>query len=70
MVADDIGMTPILFKKTIQLGRSERRGESYSVPYVEPLSDVRTLGAVFVDNLLSIPFRVGEHATVHTLRQR
>mgnify|MGYP003438745403 CR=1 FL=1 len=25
-----------------QQGRSERRGESYSVPYVEPLSDERT----------------------------
>ena len=23
-------------------GRSERRGESYFVPYVEPLSDART----------------------------
>ena len=31
-----------LFKKTFQRGRNERRGEAYSVPYVEPLSDVRT----------------------------
>ncbi len=29
-------------KKAVQQGRSERRGESYSVPYVEPLSDART----------------------------
>jgi hypothetical protein len=27
----------------VQRGRSERRGESYSVPYVEPLSDARTM---------------------------
>jgi len=27
----------------IQQGRSERRGESYFVPYGEPLSDARTL---------------------------
>ena len=26
----------------VRQGRSERRGESYSVPYVEPLSDART----------------------------
>jgi hypothetical protein len=26
----------------VQQGRSERRGEAYSGPYVEPLSDVRT----------------------------
>ena len=31
----------------VQQGRSERRGESYSVPYVEPLSDARTLLADF-----------------------
>ncbi len=29
-------------KKAVQQGRSERKGESYSVPYVEPLSDART----------------------------
>ena len=27
---------------TVQQGRSEQRGESYSLPYVEPLSDTRT----------------------------
>ncbi len=32
----------------IQRGRSERRGESYSLSYVEPLSDARTkLGDFF-----------------------
>ncbi len=32
-----------MFKKTVQRGRSEQRGESYSAPYVEPLSDARTM---------------------------
>ena len=36
----------------VQRGRSERRGESYSGPYVEPLSDVRTPLAAFVNSLL------------------
>jgi len=31
-----------MVKKTVQQGRSERRGEAYSVQYVEPLSDTRT----------------------------
>jgi hypothetical protein len=31
-----------MFKRAVQRGRSERRGEAYSVPYVEPLSDART----------------------------
>jgi hypothetical protein len=42
-----------LFRKAVQQGRSERRGESYSGPYVEPLSDVRTPLAAFVNSLLS-----------------
>jgi hypothetical protein len=41
-----------LFRKAVQQGRSERRGESYSVPYVEPLSDARTMLADFVNSLL------------------
>jgi hypothetical protein len=41
-----------LFRKAVQQGRSERRGESYSVPYVEPLSDVRTPLVAFVNGLL------------------
>ena len=34
---------------------NERRGESYSVPYVEPLSDARTQLADFVSILLMRP---------------
>ncbi len=39
-------------KKAVQQGRSERRGESCSVPYVEPLSDARTPLAGFFRILL------------------
>ena len=39
-------------KKAVQQGRSERRGESYSVPYVEPLRDARTPLAAFFRILL------------------
>jgi hypothetical protein len=39
-------------KKAVQQGRSERRGESYSAPYVEPLSDARTPLADFFRILL------------------
>jgi hypothetical protein len=31
-----------MLKMAVQRGRSERRSESYFVPYVEPLSDART----------------------------
>jgi len=50
-------------KKAVQQGRSERRGESYSVPYVEPLSDARTPLAVFFRILLEIklPVTLGAH---------
>jgi hypothetical protein len=41
-----------LFKKAVQQGRNERRGDAYSVPYVEPLSDVRTPLADFFNSLL------------------
>ena len=41
-----------MFKKAVQQGRSERRGESYSAPYVEPLSDARTKLADFFNILL------------------
>ena len=41
-----------MFKKAVQQGRNERRGESYSLPYVEPLSDARTPVAVFFRILL------------------
>jgi len=36
----------------VQRGRSERRGESYSVPYVELLSDARTKLVDFFSTLL------------------
>ena len=39
-------------KKVVQQGRSERRGESYSALYVEPLSDARTPLADFFRILL------------------
>jgi hypothetical protein len=39
------------FKKAIQRGRSEQRGEAYFVPYVEPLSDARTKLADFFNIL-------------------
>jgi hypothetical protein len=31
-----------MLKEVVQKGRRKRRGESYIVPYVEPLSDART----------------------------
>ena len=39
-------------KKAVQQGRSERRGESYSLPYGERLSDARTPLADFFRILL------------------
>ena len=39
-------------KKAVRQGRSERRDESYSAPYVEPLSEARTPLAVFFRILL------------------
>ena len=44
-----------LFRKAVQQGRSERRGESYFVPYIEPLRDARTLLAGFVNSLIITP---------------
>jgi len=41
-----------MLKKAVQQGRSEQRGESYSGPYVEPLSDARTPLADFFSILL------------------
>ena len=52
MVSDRAWMPRRLFRKAVQQGRSEQRGESYSVLYVEPLSDARTPLADFVNNLL------------------
>jgi hypothetical protein len=42
-----------MLKMAVQQGRSERRGESYSAPYVEPLSDARTPLADFFSILLA-----------------
>ena len=44
-----------MLKKAVQQGRSERRGEAYFVPYVEPLSDARTPLADFFCILLEPP---------------
>jgi hypothetical protein len=41
-----------MFKKAVQQGRSERRGEAYSVLYVEPRRDARTPLAGFFNILL------------------
>jgi hypothetical protein len=41
-----------LFRKVVRQGRSERKGEAYSLPYVEPLSDARTRLADFINSLL------------------
>jgi hypothetical protein len=41
-----------MVKKAVHQGGSERRGEAYSVPYVEPLSDARTKLAGFFNILL------------------
>jgi hypothetical protein len=51
-ITDESSMACRLFRKAVQQGRSERRDESYSVPYVEPLSDARTKLADFVNSLL------------------
>jgi hypothetical protein len=44
-----------MLKKAVQQGRSERRGESYSGPYIEPLSEARTPPAGFFRILLVSP---------------
>jgi len=41
-----------VFKKAVQRGRSERRGESYFGPYGEPLSDARTKLEDFFNSLI------------------
>ena len=64
-----------LFRKAVEQGRSERRGESYSLPYVEPLSDARTPLASFVNSLLDtvsdpIPSRKVQASAVTTISLR
>ena len=41
-----------MFKKAGQRGRSEQRGEAYSVSYGEPLRDARTTRTDFFNILL------------------
>ncbi len=43
-----------MVKKVVQQGRSERRGEAYSEPYIEPLSDARTKLEAFFNILLGV----------------
>ena len=45
-----------MLKKFVQQGRSERRGETYSMLYVEPLREVRTPLADFFSILLVKPY--------------
>jgi hypothetical protein len=45
-------MARSMFRKAVQQGRSKRRGESYFLPYVEPLSAARTPLADFINRLL------------------
>jgi sortase A len=45
------GVVRSLFKMAVQQGRSKRRGEAYSVPYVEPLRAARTPLAAFFNRL-------------------
>jgi hypothetical protein len=49
-----------MFKKAVQRGRSERWGESYSLSYVEPLSDARTKLADFFNILLGVVWSYAE----------
>ena len=46
-----------MVKKAVQQGRSERKGDAYSVPYVEPLSEARTKLADFFNILLGLTGR-------------
>ena len=41
-----------LVRKAVQQGRSTRRGDAYSLSYVEPLSTTRTPLVDFVNSLL------------------
>jgi hypothetical protein len=51
-----------MFKKAVQQGRSERRGEAYFFPYVESLSDARTPLEDFFNILLG-----GRYASTHAV---
>jgi hypothetical protein len=69
MLTDPFRSDRRLFRKAVQQGRSKRRGEAYSLQYVEPLSAVRTPLADFVNSLLGLflkpgAFGVRPHALV------
>lgn len=65
-----MGIGPRLFKKAVPQGRSERRGESYSVSYVEPLSDARTKPADFFNRLLSMAGRSDRHGETRRISRQ
>lgn len=48
-----------MLKKAALQGHSERRGEAYFVPYVEPLSNARTPLAAFLSILLCVALSAG-----------
>ena len=60
-VTDRIRNARRMFKKVVQRGRSERGGEAYSLPYVDPLNDARAKLADFFNILLerSLQARLG-----------
>ena len=49
---DDRRIIHRLFRKAVRQDRSKRRGEAYSLLYVEPLSVARTQLADFINSLL------------------
>jgi hypothetical protein len=62
-VWDDAEYSCRMREKAVQQGRSEQRGESYSLPYVEPLSEARTPLVDFFHILLG---RVGRASPTPT----
>jgi hypothetical protein len=62
-ITDRICMARRLFRKAVQQGRSKRRGDAYSLPYVEPLSAARTPLADFINSLLAISGRFRDPVT-------
>ena len=57
ILTDSFNIARRLFRKAVQEGRSKRRGEAYSLSYVEPLSAARTPLADFINSLKSGPQR-------------
>jgi hypothetical protein len=65
-VFDDVEQPCRMRKKAVQQGRSEQSGESYSVPYVEPLSEARTPLADFFRILLD---RINQIPATRSMRR-